>query len=83
MTLVETWWARGGRLLNCSFCSGQQRDSRARDLIQVLRHRALVAIHRAPDTFFFPLSRSHPAAQNVILSPIRQTDRQHTPPSWL
>ena len=42
VTLVEAWWARGGRLLNCSFCSGQQRDSRARDPIQVLRHWALV-----------------------------------------
>lgn len=82
MTLVETWWARGGRLLNCRFCS-VWRDSRARDLIQVLRHRVLVAIlsHRARTLPSFPSAAPHPAAQNVILSPIRQTDS--TPPSWL
>lgn len=62
---------------NCSFCSGQRGTQEPGSdsgpatlvLVAILSHRADTPL---------PLSRSHPAAQNVILSPSdRQTAHPH------
>lgn len=86
VTLVETWWDRGGRLFNCSFCTGQQRDSRARDPTQVLRCGGLLPGCPSFPTGYrhsllLPLTPSHPAAQNLTFSPIREPDSY--PLCWL
>lgn len=73
MTLVETWWDVGDvSLFNCSFCTGQQGDSRARVPSKVLRQGLLrcLTFPTGPNT---PFSSPHLPIL-IITFPLRCKD---------